>query len=103
MKLRRMVHACGYSMVPGGGACSCLPLAVWWRVLAACDQAPVGLCLALQRSCHDPRTDGASLRLLNSDKRKRTRDVCSEGECLPPAIRHLQVVWLCNGAAMTLH
>ena len=77
INLRLVEQACGCSTVRGGRlkvlACSCLPPALGWRVLAT---ATTHLQCGLHRSQHQAPTDGASLRLLDSERRRRTQSTC---------------------------
>ena len=92
------------------GACSCLPLALGWRVLAVpIKHMQVSVITFATYSRHDAPTDRASSRLLHGPQRSRPEGACS---CLPLALgwRVLAVPTtmgspagvdhLCNEAAM---
>ena len=66
------------------GACSSLPPALEWRVLAAATNAPAGIMMLCNGSRHEALTDRASLRLLLHDARRwQTQGACSS---LPPTL-----------------
>ena len=111
MDIRLMEQACGCSTVCGGGGpkvrCSSLPAIIRWRVLVT---STTPLHLQVLCLCNGHPTDRASELAPASwcKVEAGSRCVlaasrwCSDEECLPQAPRpqHLQVVCLCNGAAM---
>ena len=77
------------------GACSSLPLALWWRLLATKTKHLHGSDMPSHRSRHQaPTTERTSLQLLHGSwwRRRRSQGACS---CLPLALRWRVLIKIC--------